>query len=95
MRLLLDRQALHARRLKIRHPLSGEPLEFVAPLPADIEAVLRALRNCTAIRRSIGANAAYRTSGLRGSSLGVWPNRKCTRSRVPSVRVLANSSPAS
>ncbi|REK17515.1 MAG: RluA family pseudouridine synthase [Planctomycetota bacterium] len=41
---LLERQALHARRLKIEHPLSGEPLEFVAPLPADIEAVLAALR---------------------------------------------------
>ena len=43
-RVLLDRQALHARRLKFAHPLSGEPMEFVAPLPADIEAVLAALR---------------------------------------------------
>jgi 23S rRNA pseudouridine1911/1915/1917 synthase len=42
--VLLDRQALHARRLKIQHPVSGEPMEFVAPLPADIEAVLAALR---------------------------------------------------
>jgi 23S rRNA pseudouridine1911/1915/1917 synthase len=42
--VLLDRQALHARRLKIRHPISGEPLEFVAPLPADLEAVLAMLR---------------------------------------------------
>ncbi len=43
--VLLARQALHARRLKIRHPSSGEPLEFVAPLPADIEAVLQFLRS--------------------------------------------------
>jgi 23S rRNA pseudouridine1911/1915/1917 synthase len=42
--VLLNRQALHARRLKIRHPKTGEPLEFVAPVPADIEAVLTALR---------------------------------------------------
>jgi 23S rRNA pseudouridine1911/1915/1917 synthase len=42
--VLLDRQALHARRLKIRHPATGETMEFVAPLPADIEAVLAVLR---------------------------------------------------
>jgi 23S rRNA pseudouridine1911/1915/1917 synthase len=42
--VLLDRQALHARRLKIHHPKTREPLEFVAPLPSDIEAVLAALR---------------------------------------------------
>ncbi len=41
---LLERQALHARRLKIIHPTTGESLEFVAPLPADLEAVLQALR---------------------------------------------------
>lgn len=42
--VLLDRQALHARRLKITHPVSGQPLEFVAPLAADIERTLAALR---------------------------------------------------
>jgi 23S rRNA pseudouridine1911/1915/1917 synthase len=42
--VLLDRQALHARGLKFRHPTSGEQLEFVAPVPSDIEAVLAALR---------------------------------------------------
>ena len=42
--VVLARQALHARRLKIRHPTSGEVLEFVAPLPGDIEAVLQVLR---------------------------------------------------
>ena len=44
VQVLLDRQALHARRLKIAHPATGEPLEFVAPLADDIEAVLAALR---------------------------------------------------
>jgi 23S rRNA pseudouridine1911/1915/1917 synthase len=41
---LLNRQALHAWRLKIVHPTTGEPIEFIAPLPGDIEAVLAALR---------------------------------------------------
>ena len=41
---LLERQALHARRLKITHPETGQPLEFVAPLPADLERTLAALR---------------------------------------------------
>jgi 23S rRNA pseudouridine1911/1915/1917 synthase len=49
--LLLDRQALHARRLKIRHPETGESLEFVAPLPADIEGVLAALREFRSPKR--------------------------------------------
>lgn len=42
--ILLDRQALHARRLVIAHPETGEVLEFVVPLPADLEGVLAALR---------------------------------------------------
>jgi 23S rRNA pseudouridine1911/1915/1917 synthase len=40
---ILERQALHARRLKIVLP-SGEPKEFVAPLPADLERTLDELR---------------------------------------------------
>jgi 23S rRNA pseudouridine1911/1915/1917 synthase len=42
--VLLERQALHARRLKIAHPVSGEVLEFVAPLPDDLASVLAELR---------------------------------------------------
>jgi 23S rRNA pseudouridine1911/1915/1917 synthase len=42
--ILLDRMALHARRLKLTHPLTGEPLEFEAPLRADLEQVLTELR---------------------------------------------------
>jgi 23S rRNA pseudouridine1911/1915/1917 synthase len=42
--LLLDRQALHARRLKFSHPRTGESLELIAPLPQDLEAVLAVLR---------------------------------------------------
>jgi 23S rRNA pseudouridine1911/1915/1917 synthase len=42
--VVLDRQALHAKRLKFTHPLNGEVLECIAPLPADIENALSALR---------------------------------------------------
>jgi 23S rRNA pseudouridine1911/1915/1917 synthase len=41
---LLARQALHARRIKLRHPETQEPIEFTAPLPADLSAVLEELR---------------------------------------------------
>ncbi len=42
--IILDRQALHAARLAIKHPESGERLEFLAPLAPDIAGVLAALR---------------------------------------------------
>ncbi len=42
--LLLDRQALHAHRLAFTHPTTGEELEIVAPLPADLENLLLILR---------------------------------------------------
>ncbi|MEQ8790694.1 MAG: RluA family pseudouridine synthase [Pirellulaceae bacterium] len=42
--VVLERQALHARRLRLTHPQSGEPLECVAPLPADIQHALDCLR---------------------------------------------------
>jgi 23S rRNA pseudouridine1911/1915/1917 synthase len=42
--VLLERQALHAARLELVHPLSGERVVFEAPLPADMQACLTALR---------------------------------------------------
>ena len=41
---VLDRQALHANVLRVTHPTTGEPLEFRAELPADLERVLMLLR---------------------------------------------------
>lgn len=38
------RQALHAFRLGLQHPLSGEPLSWTAPLPADMAGLIAALR---------------------------------------------------
>ncbi len=37
------RQALHAARLELDHPVSGEPLQFEAPLPEDFRDLLAAL----------------------------------------------------
>lgn len=38
------RQALHAVRLELEHPLTGQPLRFESPLPADFQSLLAALR---------------------------------------------------
>jgi 23S rRNA pseudouridine1911/1915/1917 synthase len=37
------RQALHAARLKLEHPVSGKEMEWEAPLPADMSELLRIL----------------------------------------------------
>lgn len=41
---LIERQALHARKLALLHPVTGKPLSFEAPLPSDMEALLDKLR---------------------------------------------------
>ena len=38
------RQALHAARLELVHPVTGDALEFEVPPPADFEGLLRTLR---------------------------------------------------
>lgn len=43
-RPLMDRTSLHAARLRIEHPVSGERLEFKTELPKDFAAVLGQLR---------------------------------------------------
>jgi 23S rRNA pseudouridine1911/1915/1917 synthase len=47
---LLPRQALHARKLELTHPHSGERLDFESGLPADMEAVLERWRSYVATR---------------------------------------------
>lgn len=42
--LLLDRQALHSYRITFPHPATGEEMTFEAPLPADLEGTLEAMR---------------------------------------------------
>jgi 23S rRNA pseudouridine1911/1915/1917 synthase len=41
---LMARQALHAATLAFRHPITGEPMQFTAPLPADLRRLIAALR---------------------------------------------------
>lgn len=51
---LLERQALHARRLEFLHPLEGKRVAYEAPVPADLEATVEALRELcprNAVRR--------------------------------------------
>jgi 23S rRNA pseudouridine1911/1915/1917 synthase len=38
------RQALHAERLRVVHPRNGAPMEFYAPLAADIQDLLQSLQ---------------------------------------------------
>lgn len=40
----MNRQALHAYRIRFSHPSTGERVEFVAPLPDDMKALLDWLR---------------------------------------------------
>jgi 23S rRNA pseudouridine1911/1915/1917 synthase len=42
---IVDRQMLHAHRLTFRHPVTGEDVTFVAPIPADMERLLETLRS--------------------------------------------------
>ena len=42
---VIDRQALHARRLAFAHPRTGKPLTFEAPVPADFLEAERRLAN--------------------------------------------------
>lgn len=42
--IVLSRQALHAARIKLTHPATRLPIEFIAPMPADLAVVLAILR---------------------------------------------------
>ena len=37
---LIDRPALHARTLRLTHPVTGEPLSFESPVPPDLRRVV-------------------------------------------------------
>lgn len=43
-RAILKRQALHASHLSLIHPLSGEEVEFDAPIPADMQEIMNVWR---------------------------------------------------
>jgi 23S rRNA pseudouridine1911/1915/1917 synthase len=48
--VVLHRQALHARRIKLLHPHTGQPIEFEAPLADDLTAMLADLRQFRKLR---------------------------------------------
>lgn len=41
----IDRQALHSYYLKVKHPRTKEDIEFIAPLPKDMEKLIDHLKN--------------------------------------------------
>ncbi|HLU49980.1 MAG TPA: RluA family pseudouridine synthase [Planctomycetota bacterium] len=47
---MLRRQALHAMSLYFHHPMTGEEMTFTAPLPEDMEEVIRALDEHRSLR---------------------------------------------
>jgi len=55
---LLDRQALHAELLGFKHPITDEQVSVSAPMPADMEAALKVLRNQARLVRA--------ASGVKG-----------------------------
>ena len=46
----LERQFLHAYRLRLRHPVTGEELDLESPLPPDLEAALANARRSASAR---------------------------------------------
>ncbi len=53
---MLERQALHAHRLRFIHPQSGQTVVFEAPLPSDFDAVLQKLPDLFMLPPSISGN---------------------------------------
>ncbi len=75
----IGRQALHAELLGFRHPVGDETVTVTAPMPADMENVLKALRN---VRRVVRAEA-----GLTGEEDLYKP--RITRERKVARRLRA------
>ncbi len=80
-----QRQALHAARLGLAHPVSGEALEFEAPLPADFRELLAALERdagaarggpCGRAGGSMSCGARHRAAGPVGPPAGT-PRSRC------------------
>jgi 23S rRNA-/tRNA-specific pseudouridylate synthase len=45
---LIKRQALHASRLSLAHPTTGEPMTFEAPFPDDLVQLQQKLKGTSA-----------------------------------------------
>ena len=70
--LLLSRQALHARSLRFVHPITGEVVTFEAPLAADMQRTLDALRELNSVSPG-SSQAAVSPGGAKVNSQGRKP----------------------
>jgi 23S rRNA pseudouridine1911/1915/1917 synthase len=61
----LERQFLHAYRLELDHPVTGEHMRFVDPLPEDLASRLKAIASYSAGRTDVGAEAFRLLEGGR------------------------------
>jgi len=59
-RLLTDRHFLHASRLRFTHPVTGEEMTFRAPLPEELDGLLRQLRPASSRKRSARSTTSKR-----------------------------------
>jgi hypothetical protein len=70
---LLDRQALHAELLGFKHPVTDDQVTVTAPMPADMEAALKALRNMVRLQRAAtgvtGEEGLFRPTETRDHKL--------------------------
>ncbi|HET6329780.1 MAG TPA: RluA family pseudouridine synthase [Holophagaceae bacterium] len=72
---LLDRQALHAEVLGVKHPITEEMIVVKAPLPKDFEAALKTLRARTRLVRA--------AAGEKGAEEAPKPARAASASDRP------------
>src|SRR5947209_5075551 len=70
--VLLNRQALHAYRLRFQHPRLGRWMEFEAPMPEDLKETLDALRRW---RKSSGSLEC----GALGAAFFLFVDRRLSR----------------
>ena len=70
----MTRQALHAARLTIVHPIRDEPMTFEAPLPEDMTELIALLREHRFLARPTMAGTAVDTGG--GGSQDPGPRRE-------------------
>lgn len=65
----VGRQMLHAETLAFIHPLTGKPLTFTAPWPADFEALVAALRDHRQQAEQTGTEAQSAKGTKQGKKL--------------------------
>lgn len=63
---LIDRQSLHAALLAFQHPVTGETMSFVAPIPDDMAGLLGSLRAGEVEAPEVGGTVSAVRLGLAG-----------------------------